>query len=151
MNGKKLIDALNTGDLDALENLSEKYLKKGVKSGIQLATGVKVSGVVNSVYLDLGWNLGENITESVQEIADDPSFGSAASGLWNITAGTFFDAGAGLAEDALSFVGDITGQGFDADDFGNAMDYLWNHPIESLVATGEVIVDGVASFFDWLF
>lgn len=149
--GKKLIDALNTGDLDALENLSEKYLKKGVKSGIQLATCVKVSGVVNSVYLDLGWNLGENITESVQEIADDPSFGSAASGLWNITAGTFFDAGAGLAEDALSFVGDITGQGFDADDFGNAMDYLWNHPIESLVATGEVIVDGVASFFDWLF
>ena len=149
--GKKLVDALNAGDLDALENLSEEYLKKGVQSGIQFATGIKTSGVVNGVYLDLGWNFGENFAESYQDFIDDPSFGSAVSGLWNITAGTFFDAGAGLAEDAFSFLSDITGQEFDTDDFGNAMDYLWNHPIESLVATGEVIVDGVASFFDWLF
>ncbi len=149
--GKKLVDALNDGNLDALESLAEKYAKKGVKLGIKSATGVKVSGVVNSVYLDLGWNLGENAVESIQDFIDAPSPGSGLSGLWNMTAGTFFDAGTSLAEDALSFVGDITGQGFDNDDFGNAMDYLWHHPIKSAVATGEVIVDGVASFFDWLF
>lgn len=149
--GKKLINALNTGDFDALESLSEKYLKKGVKAATKLATGTKVSGVVNSVYLDLGWNLGLNAAESVKDFIADPSVESAASGLWNITAGTFFDAGTALAKDALSFAGDITGQGFDTEDFSNAMDYLWNHPIESLVATGEVITDGVADFFDWLF
>lgn len=149
--GKKLLDAINDGNLDTLEGLAEKYAKKGVKSGIKKATGVKVSGVVNSIYLDLGWNLGENVVESVRDFIDDPSLVSGLSGVWNITAGTFFDAGTNLAEDALSFVGDITGQGFDANDFGNAMDYLWCHPIKSAVATGEVIVDGVASFFDWLF
>lgn len=149
--GKKLVDALNDGNLDALKGLAEKYAKKGVKLGIRTATGVKVSGVVNSVYLDLGWNLGKNAVESVRDFIDDPSLGSGLSGVWNITAGTFFDAGTNLAEDVLSFAGDITGLGFDADDFGNAMDYLWRHPIKSAVATGEVIVDGVASFFDWLF
>lgn len=140
--GKKLIDALNSGNLDDLEELSEKYLKKGVKSGIKLATGVKISGVVYSVYLDLGWNLGENAVESVQGFIEKPSLGSALSGLWNMTAGTFFDAGTGLAEDTFSFIGDVTGAGFDAEDFGNAMDYLWNHPFKSAYATGEVLVNG---------
>ena len=149
--GKKLIDALYGGDSSTLENIIEKYAKKGVKSGIKFATDVKISGVTGGVYLDLGWNLGENAVESIQNFKNNPSLNSAFSGFWNITAGTFFDAGAGLAKDVFSFIGDVTGQEFDANDFGNAMDYLWHHPIKSAVATGEVIVDGVASFFDWLF
>lgn len=149
--GKKLVDALGKGDADAIEKLIEKYGKKGIKTGIKLVTGHKVTGVVNSVYLDLAWNLGENSAESIREFIDDPSLNTAVSGLWNMTAGTIFDAATGLAEDALSYVADLTESEFDADDFGNAMDYLWNHPVESLVATGEVIADGVASFFDWLF
>lgn len=149
--GKKLIDALYGGDSGTLENIIEKYAKKGVKTGIKFATDVKISGVTGGVYLDLGWNLGENAVESIQNFKNDPSLESAFSGLLNITAGTFFDTGAGLAKDAFSFIGDVTGQEFDANDFGNAMDYLWHHPIKSAVATGEVIVDGVASFFDWLF
>ena len=149
--GKKLVDALDDGNLDTLESLSEKYLKKGVKSGIKVATGVKVSGVISGVYLDLGWDLGENTVESVHDFIENPSLETGLSGIWNITAGTFFDTGTGLTKDALSFVSDFTGQWFDADDFGNAMDYLWHHPIKSAIATGEVIGDSVASFFDWLF
>lgn len=149
--GKKLIEALNSGNIDALESLAEKYLKKGTKSGIKMITGIKLSGVISSVYLDLGWNLGENVVENTRYFIENPSVETGLSSIWNITAGTLFDTGTDLAEDLLSFVGDITGQGFDADDFGNAMDYLWQHPIKSAVATGEVIIDGVADFFDWLF
>ncbi len=147
--GKKLIDALNDKNSDVLEDLVEKYAKKGVKLGIKSATGVKVTGVVNNVYLDLGWNLGENTVESYHDFTEDPSFESGLTAIWNMTAGTLFDTGTGLAEDALSFVGDVTGQGFDTEDFGNAMDYLWQHPFKSAVATGEVIVDWVTSFFGW--
>lgn len=149
--GKKLIDALNNGNIDSLESLAEKYLKRGIKSGIKLFTGVKVSGVISSVYLDLGWNLGENTVENIHSFFENPSIETGLSSIWNITAGTLFDTGTGLTKDFFSAIGDITGQGFDAEDFGNAMDYLWHHPVKSAIATGEVIIDGVASFFDWLF
>lgn len=137
--GKKLVDALNNGDIDALEDLIEKYGKKSIKEVIKLLTGAKVTDAENGVYLDLAWNLIENTAESIQVFVDDPSFGSALSGIWNMTAGTFFDAGAEMAERAFSFIGDATGLGFDADDFSNAVDYLWNHPLESLFATGAVV------------
>lgn len=148
---KKFIDALNNGDIDSLESLAEKYLKRGTKSGIKLFTGAKVSGVISSVYLDLGWNLGENTVENIHSFIENPSIETGLSSIWNITAGTLFDTGTGLTKDFFSAIGDITGQGFDAEDFGNAMDYLWHHPVKSAIATGEVIIDGVASFFDWLF
>ena len=54
-----LKDAIDAGNLDALEDLADKYMKKGVK----LATGA--SGVTGAIYLDLGLNMGKNVNSVV--------------------------------------------------------------------------------------
>lgn len=116
--GLDLIDAINNGDLDALESLADKYMKQGVK----YLTGAK--GATGAIYLDLGLNMGKNFAESAQAFTEDPSLSTAFDTVWSVSAGAFLDTGFGLAENTLDFVYGVFGADFDNEDFNEAMDFL---------------------------
>lgn len=136
LDGKDLVEALESGDIDKLESLCEKYLKKGVKAG------TKISGPTASIYTDLGWYIGKNAIEEFKEILENPSLGAICYGAVKVYGKSLFQTGTDLAEDALDFFLGLGGGEVDKNDFQQAMDYLWNHPTDALAATGEVIAGG---------
>ena len=140
--GKDLLEAISSGDADTLEELIEKYAKKGV----QVATGFESS--FGSIYLDLGWNLGENAAESVQSFIEEPSLDSLLSGVWNVTGGTFIDAGKNLASGTLDFLYGLVGADFDEQDFNNAMEYLGDSIVGGLNWAGEAVAEGILAAGD---
>ena len=141
-----LKDAIDAGNLDALEYLADKYMKKGVK----LATGA--SGVTGAIYLDLGLNMGKNYVESMQSFVANPSVSTAFNTVWSVSAGAFLDTGFGLAENTLDFVYGLFGAEFDHADFNQAMDFLGNAlqdtaetVVVTAVETTKTIVEGIGS------
>lgn len=137
---KKIMDAVDAGDSDVVEELIKEYVT---------GTASEVTGT-SGIYLDLGWNMGKNLAESVRDFADNPTIGNLFHGVWTTVGKGYFDTGAGLAESAIDGISDVIGMDFDKEDFGEAMDYLWNHPVESLAATGEVIWDGLKKAGSWI-
>ena len=167
-----LLEALEGGDADKIEDLMVKYGKKGMGKLLDSATGV--GGITGATYVSIGVSAGENFVEEIKEFNAEPSLGSLAGIVWGATGGAMWDAGAELAKDGLDLVYTILGKDFDEADFDMAMDFVSN-AMETLVedvangignigtaavdaASGiaEAVWDGacnigktVASWFDW--
>lgn len=140
--GIDLLKAINTGNADTIEDLVEKYVGKIGKKTI----GVK--GVTASVYIDLAWNFGKNFVEGFDIIDKNPGMDGVLSAMWNATGGTLIEAGGNLASDGLDLLYTLMGKDFDEKDFENCIDYMINHPWESVEATGKVLGDAAANLWE---
>ncbi|MCD8361604.1 MAG: hypothetical protein LUC98_01375 [Lachnospiraceae bacterium] len=141
--GKDLIEAIEKGDADSVEDLIEKYVKKGIKT---LTSGTTLpKGVVGATYINIAWNAGENLIDSATEFGEDPSLATAASAVWAVTGEALFDTGTDLAETGLELVYSVVGKEFDGDDFEEAMECLGSlvNPISWITGENSVVVNAV--------
>lgn len=130
--GLDTIKAWTGGDVDKVESLAEKYIKKGIKAGTKEFIGV--AGNTKSVYIDLAWNFGKNAVEGIQQMNENPSIGSLASLVWDMTGKTFVDTGVNMASEGIEFVYGLLGKEFDKEDFEECMDFLGKVTMESLAS-----------------
>ncbi len=135
---EKLTEAWASGDADTVENLLEKYIKKG--TGALLLPS---SGIVGDMYIDIGWNIGENITESANAFREDPSFSEALDMVWNSTAGAVWDTGTDLGKDAMELWHSVWGTEFDEADYDMAMDWLKNFVSDVALGPSKLLAGGL--------
>lgn len=135
-----LLDAWQKGDVDKVESLLEKYIKKGVKKVEE------IKGTVNSTYFNIIWNGTENAVDAYNNFKENPSAATLAAGFLDTMLGAYVDTGTDLTKKAMGLLAGVTGNKFDSDDFGDAMDYFKNmilHPVQTFIS-GDVDWEYVA-------
>ena len=105
---EKLINAIKNGDIENIEELGEKYLKKGAKSVAKITYGV--SGFTSAGYINIGWNFIENVLD-VDKFSSATSSNSDLVGfgkyVWHCTGGVMFETGFEMGYDIVNDVGKI--------------------------------------------
>lgn len=105
---EKLIKAIKDGDMKKIEELGEKYLKKGAKLVAKTTYGVK--GFTSAGYINLGWNFFENVLD-IDKFSSATTSNSDLVGfgkyIWNCTGGVMLETGSEMAYDMVKDVGKI--------------------------------------------
>lgn len=105
---EKLINAIKNGDIENIEELGEKYLKKGAKSVAKITYGF--SGFTSAGYINIGWNFIENVLD-VDKFSSATSSNSDLVGfgkyVWHCTGGVMFETGFEMGYDIVNDVGKI--------------------------------------------
>ncbi|MHC1734646.1 MAG: hypothetical protein AB9921_03150 [Erysipelotrichaceae bacterium] len=109
----KLAEAIASNDVDAQNELVEKYFKKGL--GTAITSFGKVSKFEGAGYASLIFTFGENVAEEIC-LFGSPSRSTPleiASGVWNVTGHVMIETAVETAWDIVDDVGSVFGVDLD--------------------------------------